>query len=207
MEVAIYFWSSNFMCLSVSTLHSSVIMKNQLLIPFSGCCLVVCLFVCSWSKTGSREPLLQSVPSSSFFVFIDAFHSKLRVNVGKYRESQISSKKSNFGLYHPNNRLGDLFQEMILRNPQVLYVLRNLEKFEKFHKNTFFIREIAAIFNNFQGSSTSAQKLLLTWCCTCSYQLPKAFRLHKSVSQNNFCNTVLGFHCLHLDCVLFRRSK
>ena len=77
MEVAIYFWSSNFMCLSVSILHSSVIMKNQLLIPFSGCCLVVCLFVCSWSKTGSREPLLQSVPSSSFFVFIVAFHSKL----------------------------------------------------------------------------------------------------------------------------------
>ena len=77
MEVAIYFWSSNFMCLSVSTLHSSVIMKNQLLIPFSGCCLVVCLFVCSWSKTGSREPLLQSILSSSFFVFIDAFHSKL----------------------------------------------------------------------------------------------------------------------------------
>ena len=36
-----------------------------------------CLFVCSWSKTGSREPLLQSVPSSSFFVFIVAFHSKL----------------------------------------------------------------------------------------------------------------------------------
>ena len=31
------------MCLSVSTLHSNVIMKNQLLIPFSGCCLVVCL--------------------------------------------------------------------------------------------------------------------------------------------------------------------
>ena len=121
-----------------------------------------CLFVCSLSKTGSREPLLQSVPSSSFFVFIDAFHSKLRVNVGKYRESQISSKNSNFGLYHPNNCLGDLFQEMILRNPQVLYVLRNLEKFEKFHKNTFFIREIAAIFSNFQGSSTSAQKLLLT---------------------------------------------
>ena len=37
----------------------------------------VWLFVCSWSKTGSREPLLQSVLSSSFFVFIDAFHSKL----------------------------------------------------------------------------------------------------------------------------------
>ena len=45
MEVAIYFLSSNSFCLSVSTLHSSVIMKNQLFISFSGCCLVVCLFV------------------------------------------------------------------------------------------------------------------------------------------------------------------
>ena len=74
-------------------------------------------------------------------------------------------------------------------------------------KVNLFIQEIAANFNNFQGSSTSMQKLLLTWCCTCSYQLPKALRLHKNVPQNNFCNTVLGFHCLHLDCVLFRQSK
>ena len=40
----------------------------------------------------------------------------------------------------------------------------HFEKFgkcRKFDKNTFFfIREIAANFNNFQGSSTSAQKLL-----------------------------------------------
>ena len=35
-------------------------------------------------------------------------------------------------------------------------------KVRKFNKNTFFIREIVANFNNFQGSSTSAQKLLLT---------------------------------------------
>ena len=35
------------------------------------------------------------------------------------------------------------------------------------------------------------------------YQLPKAL----NDSQNNFCNIVLGFHCLHLDCVLFWRSK
>ena len=46
----------------------------------------------------------------------------LRANVGKYRESQISSKNSNFDLYHPNNPLGELFQEMILRNPQALYI-------------------------------------------------------------------------------------
>ena len=80
-------------------------------------------------------------------------------------------------------------------------------KVRKFDKIHFVIREIAANFNNFQGSSTSAQTLLLTWCCTCIYQLPKALRLHKNVSQNNFCNIVLGFHCLHLDCVLFWRSK
>ena len=131
----------------------------------------------------------------------------LRVNVGKYGESQIGSKKSNFCQYHPNNCLGELFQEMILRNPQALYILRNLEKSENSIKIQFFIREIAANFNNFQESSTSAQKLLLTWCCTCIYQLLKALRLHKNVSQNNFCNIVLGFHCLQLDCVLFRRSK
>ena len=35
------------------------------------------LFVCSWSKAGSREQFFQSVFSSSCFVFIDAFHSKL----------------------------------------------------------------------------------------------------------------------------------
>ena len=35
-------------------------------------------------------------------------------------------------------------------------------KVQKSDKNAFFIREIAANFNSFQGSSTSAQKLLLT---------------------------------------------
>ena len=94
--------------------------------------------------------------------------------------------------------LGELFQEMTSRNPKALYILRNLEKFN------FFILELAANFNNFQGSSTSAQKLLLTWCCTCIYQLPKALRCIKDVLQNNFCNIVFGFHCFHLDCVLFK---
>ena len=96
---------------------------------------------------------------------------------------------------------------MILRNPQALYVLRNLEKFENSIKIHFLIPEIAANFNNFQGSSTSAQKLLLTCCSTYIYQLLKALRLHKNVSQNNFCNIALGFHCLHFDCVLCWRSK
>ena len=54
----------------------------------------------------------------------------LRANVGKYRESQISSKNSSFGWYNPNMPLGELFQETILRNPQALYILRILEKFE-----------------------------------------------------------------------------
>ena len=54
---------------------------------------------------------------------------------------------------------------MILRNPLARYILRNLEKFEnsiEIHFMYFFIREIGANFNNFQGSSTSAQKLRLT---------------------------------------------
>ena len=106
-----------------------------------------------------------------------------------------------------NNPLSEVFQEIILRYPQALYILRNLEKFKNSIKIHFFIPEIAANFNNFQESSTSAQKLLLTWCCTCIYQLAKALRLRKNVSQNNFCNIVLGFQCLHLDCVLFWRSK
>ena len=65
-------------------------------------------------------------------------------------------------LANTNNPLGELFQEMILTNPQALYILRNLEKFENSIKIYFFIREIAANLNNFQGSSTSAQKLQLT---------------------------------------------
>ena len=66
-------------------------------------------------------------------------------------------------IYHPNNprSLGELSQEMILRNPQALYISRNLEKFKNSIKIHFFIREIAAIFNNFQERGTSAQKLLL----------------------------------------------
>ena len=43
-----------------------------------------------------------------------------------------------------------------------LYILKNLEKFENSIKIRFFIREVAANFNNLQRSSTSAQKLLLT---------------------------------------------
>ena len=48
------------------------------------------------------------------------------------------------------------------RSFQVLYILRNLKKFENSIKIHFFSREIAANFNNFQLTSTSAQKLLLT---------------------------------------------
>ena len=66
----------------------------------------------------------------------------LRANVGIYRESQISSQKSNFGLYHPNNPLEWLFQKMTLTNPQALYIWRILEKFENSQKIPFFIHEI-----------------------------------------------------------------
>ena len=64
----------------------------------------------------------------------------LRANAGKYRGSQVSPKNSHFGLYHPSIPLGELFQEMMLRNPQTLYILRNLEKFKNLIKIHFFSR-------------------------------------------------------------------
>ena len=86
----------------------------------------------------------------------------LRANVGIYRESQISSEKSNFGLYHPNNLLVWLFQKMILKNPQALCIWIILEKFENSQKNTIFIHEISHNFERFQRNSTGAKDLLLT---------------------------------------------
>ena len=65
-------------------------------------------------------------------------------------------------LANTNNPLGELFQEIISRIPQELYILRNLEKLKNSIKIHLFIREIAANFNSFQESSTRAQKLLLT---------------------------------------------
>ena len=65
-------------------------------------------------------------------------------------------------------------------------------KVRKFDNNTFFYSRNCCSFNNFQGSSISAKKLLLTWCCTCIYQLPKVLILHKNVSQNNFCKYSFG---------------
>ena len=61
-----------------------------------------------------------------------------------------------------NIPVGELFQEMILRNPQALYILRILKKFENSLKMHFFIREMGANFNSFHRNSTIAQKLLLT---------------------------------------------
>ena len=86
----------------------------------------------------------------------------LRANVGIYRESQISSEKSNFGLYHPNNPLVWLFQKIILKNPQALCIWIILEKFENSQKNTIFIHEISHNFERFQRNSTGANDLLLT---------------------------------------------
>ena len=86
----------------------------------------------------------------------------LRAHVGIYRESQISSEKSNFGLYHPNNPLVWLFQKMILKNPQALCIWIILEKFENSQKNAIFIHEISHNFERFQRHSTGAKDLLLT---------------------------------------------
>ena len=87
--------------------------------------------------------------------------SYLRANVGIYRESQISSEKSNFGLYYQNNPLVWLFQKMILKNPQALCIWIILEKFENSQKNTIFIHEISHNFERFQRNSTGAKDLLL----------------------------------------------
>ena len=54
-------------------------------------------------------------------------------------------------LYMP---LGELFEEMTLRNPQALYILRNAEKLKNSIKIHYFIGEIAANFNNFQESGS-----------------------------------------------------
>ena len=64
---------------------------------------------------------------------------------------------------------------MILRNPQALYVLRNLEKFESSVKIHFFILEIAANFNDFLGSSTSTPIDLMLHM---HLPLLKALKLH-----------------------------
>ena len=104
----------------------------------------------------------------SFFRLVENYMTQLflanylRANVGIYRESQLSSEKSNFGLYHPNNPLVWLFQKMILKNPQALCIWIILEKFENSQKNTIFIHEISHNFERFQRNSTGAKDLLLT---------------------------------------------
>ena len=63
-------------------------------------------------------------------------HSKrvslfLRVNGGIYRESQMSSEKSNFGLYQPNNPLQWLFQKNDINNGTMHFLsLTTILKYE-----------------------------------------------------------------------------
>ena len=95
---------------------------------------------------------------------------------------------------------------MILRNPQAPYVLRNLEKFE--NPATFFYSRNCCKFQQFSRKQHKRAKVPIDLML--HMHLPvliKALRLHKNISQNNFCNIALGFHCLHLDCVLFWQSK
>ena len=72
----------------------------------------------------------------------------IRANAGIYRESQISSEKSNFGLYHPNNLMEWLFQKMILKIPQALWIWRILVKFENSQKIPFFFMKLVKISND-----------------------------------------------------------
>ena len=110
------------------------------------------------SKSTPTSPNLQRTT----YYFVQKKGKSLRANVGIYRESQISSEKSNFGLYHPNNPLVWLFQKMILKNFQALCIWIILEKFENSQKNTIFIYEISQNFERFQRNSKGAKDLLLT---------------------------------------------
>ena len=103
-----------------------------------------------------------NISATTYFLFSLSSVHTLRANVGIYRESQISSKKSNFGLYHPNNPLVWLFQKMILKSAQALCIWIILEKFENSQKNAIFIHEISHNFERFQRNSTGAKDLLLT---------------------------------------------
>ena len=53
-------------------------------------------------------------------------------------------------LANTNNPLGELFQEMILTNPQALYILRNLEKFENSIKIHFLFAKLLQIWTIFK---------------------------------------------------------
>lgn len=90
------------------------------------------------------------------------FFLLLRANVGIYRESQISSEKSNFGLYHPINPFGMVISENDIKSPQALCIWIILEKFENSQKNAIFIHEISHNFERIQRHSTGAKDLLLT---------------------------------------------
>ena len=116
----------------------------------------------------------------------------LRANVGLYRESQISSEKSNFGLYHPNNPLVWLFQKKdINKSPGALH-LENFRKVRKFTKNTIFIHEISQNFEQFQRNCTGAKKILLTSSSLHIKKTSKALRLCKNLKQNSFVNIIPG---------------
>ena len=82
----------------------------------------------------TRHARLYPLVVTSDFIFI--FVSVLRACVERYRRSQLSFERLNFGLYHPNNPFIELFQETIFSNTQRLHIWRNLEKFESSQKNT-----------------------------------------------------------------------
>ena len=77
-----------------------------------------------------------------------------------YRESQISSEKSNLGLYLPNNPLEWLFQKIDIRKSSIALHLENFRKARKFSNNTIFIYGISQNLGRFQRNSMGAKKLL-----------------------------------------------
>ena len=80
-------------------------------------------------------------------------------------------------------------------------------KVQKFDKNTFFYLRSCWKFQQFSRKRYKRAKAPIDLMLHMHLPVTQALRLHKNVSQNNFCNIALGFHCLHLGCVLFWRLK
>ena len=83
---------------------------------------------------------------------------------------------------------------MTLRNPQALYILRNVEKFKNSIKIHFFYSRNCCKFQQFSRKQF-AQKRLFNWCCIYIYQLRKALRLYKndSIRANFFWDISVRF--------------
>lgn len=65
-------------------------------------------------------------------------------------ESQISLKISDLFLFYQNIPSGKLFQEMILKDPEALSILRIFKKFENRQKYRFLFIKLVELSANFK---------------------------------------------------------